>query len=75
MRMLFPDSHWRSHEQKETQMEDAVVADGVLPGGSKRESLTSGRSEAGHLVMTLSCSKATWQGDEGGTYTGKPGIL
>lgn len=56
-------------------MEEAVVADGVLPGGSKRESLTSGRSEAGHLVMTLSCSKATWQGAEGGTYTGKLGIL
>ena len=43
--------------------------------GGARESLTSGRSEAGYLVMTLSCSKATWQGAEVGTYIGKIGIL
>lgn len=38
MRKLLPDSHWRSLKQKETQMEETVVADGVLPGGSKTES-------------------------------------
>lgn len=36
-RKLFPDSQWKSLKQKETQMEETVVADGVLPGGSKRQ--------------------------------------
>lgn len=38
MRKLFLDSQWKSPKQKETQMEETVVADGVLPGGSKRQS-------------------------------------
>lgn len=38
MRKLFPDCQWKSLKQKETQMEETVVADGVLPGGSKRQS-------------------------------------
>lgn len=38
-------------------MEEAVVADGVLPGGSKREPDVREGGGAGHLVMTLSCSR------------------